>query len=68
MLVHILQHVLNANLLAVSYTPYRIELQAFNDCTLEYKYSRGTRAADEVSTIRIKFGDDDSTVRYSWDQ
>ena len=57
MLVHILQHVLNANLLAVSYTPYRIELQAFNDSTLEYKYSRGTRATDEVSTIRIKFGD-----------
>ena len=51
-----MQHVLNANLLAVSDTPYRVELQAFNDGTLKYEYSSCSTAADEVSTLRVKVG------------
>ena len=64
MLVHILKHVLDTNLFAIADAPYRIELQAFGDSTLKDEYSRGTRAADEVGSLRIKvrYGQCEDTV------
>ena len=57
MLVHILKHIFDTNLLTIADAPYRIELQAFSDSTLKDEYSRGTRAADEVDTLRVQVGD-----------
>ena len=44
MLVHILQHVLDADLLAIADRPYAVELQSFADRTLEDEHRRCTRA------------------------
>ena len=55
--VHILQHVLNANLLPVTDAPHRAELQSFDDCRLKDEYGRGPRTADEVNPLRMKLRD-----------
>ena len=56
-LVHILQHILDAYLLTVAYRPHAVELEAFDDGTLENKHRRGTGTRDEVDTLRIEVGD-----------
>ena len=56
MLVHVLQHVLNAYLLAVANAPHAVELQALDDGTLEDEHSRSTRATDEVDTLGRQLG------------
>ena len=53
-IVHILQHVLNTNLLAIANAPYRVEFQPFSNCTLKNEYCRRATAADKVCTLRIK--------------
>ena len=55
--VHILQHVLDAYLLAVSYRPHAVEGQALDDGTLEDEHRRGTRAAHEVGSLRRELRD-----------
>ena len=55
-LVHILKHVLNTNLLTISDAPYRIELQTLSNSTLKNKYSCSTRAADEVGSLWVEVG------------
>ena len=57
MLIHILQHVLDANLLAVADAPDTVELKSLADGTLEDEYRRGTRATDEIDTLRVQMGD-----------
>ena len=44
MLVHILQHVLDADLFAIADRPDAVELQSFADRTLEDEHRRCTRA------------------------
>ena len=56
-LVHILQHILNANLFAIADAPHTVELQAFDDSTLQDEHRRRTRAADEVNPLRIQVWD-----------
>ena len=56
-LVHVLQHVLYANLLAVAYRPHAVELQPLDDGTLEDEHCRGTGAADEVDALRVQVRD-----------
>ena len=53
-LVHILQHILDADLFAVADTPDTIELQPLDDRTLQNEYCCGTRAADKVGTLGIE--------------
>ena len=55
-LVHVLKHILNANLFAVADAPYGVEGQALRHGALQNEHSRGTRAADEVGTLRIEGG------------
>ena len=43
-LVHILQHVLDTDLLAVADRPHAVELKALDDGTLEDEDGRSTRA------------------------
>ena len=57
MFVHVLQHVLDTNLLAVADGPDAVELQPLDDGTLEDEYRRGTRARDEIDTLGIERGD-----------
>ena len=47
-LVHILEHVLDADLLAVADTPDRVELQTLLDGRLQDEDGRGARTADKV--------------------
>ncbi len=54
MFVHVLQHVFDANLLAVADGPYAVELQSLDDGTLEDEYRRGTGTRDEIDTLGIK--------------
>ena len=51
MLVHILQHVFDADLLAVADTPHAVELQSLDDGTLQDEHGCGTRAADEIGAL-----------------
>ena len=55
-LIHILQHVLDAYLLAIADRPDTVELQALDDGTLEDEHGRGARAADEVGTLGRELG------------
>ena len=57
MFVHVLQHVLDTNLLAVTDGPDAVELQTLNDGTLEDEYRRGAGARDEIDTLGIERGD-----------
>ena len=51
MLVHILQHVFDADLLTVADTPHAIELQSLDDGTLQDKHGCSTRATDEIGAL-----------------
>ena len=51
MLVHILQHVFDADLLAVADTPHTVELQSLDDGTLQDKHGCSTRATDEIGAL-----------------
>ena len=53
-LVHILQHVLNAYLLTVSYAPHAVKLQAFYHGTLKYEHCRCTRSRYKVNTLWVQ--------------
>ena len=55
-LIHILQYILDADLLAVADAPHTIEPQSFDDGTLQDKYRCGTRAADEVCPTGMQIG------------
>ena len=55
--IHILEYVFNTYLLTIANRPDTIELQSFDDGTLENKDGSGARAADEIDTLRIQFGD-----------
>ena len=57
MIVHILEHVLDADLLAVADAPHAVELQSLDNGTLEDEYCRGTRTADEINTLRVQVRD-----------
>ena len=57
MLIHVLQHIFNAYLLAVADTPDRAELQALDDGRLKDEYGGGTTAADEIHTLGVELGD-----------
>ena len=52
MLVHILQHVFDADLLTIADTPHAIELQSLDDGTLQDKHGCSTRATDEIGALR----------------
>ena len=54
--VHVLQHVLDANLLAVADGPDAVELQSLDDSTLQNEDRCGTRARHEVHALRTQFG------------
>ena len=54
MVVHILQHILYTDLLAVAYAPYGIELQAFRHRRLQDEHRCSTAARDEVSPLRTE--------------
>ena len=54
MIVHILQHVFDTNLLAVADAPDTVELEPLDDGTLEDEDSRSSRAADEIDALRIQ--------------
>ena len=56
-LVHILQHILDTNLLAVTNAPHTVKLQALDNRTLKNKYRCGTRSRDEIHTLRVQIGD-----------
>ena len=56
MLVHIFQHGLDANLLAVAHAPHRVEGQALGDGAFEDEHGRGTAAADEVDALGVELG------------
>ena len=53
-LVHILQHVLDTNLLTITYAPNAVELQTLDDSTLENEHCCGTRTRDEIHALRVK--------------
>ena len=54
-LVHVLQHILDAYLFAIADRPYAVELQALDDGTLQYEYCRSSRAADEVDALGVQY-------------
>ena len=56
-IVHILQHVLDTDLFAIADAPHAIELQAFDDSTLQDKDCRCSRATDEIHSHRIEVWD-----------
>ena len=56
MFVHVLQHVLDAYLLAVTHTPNGIEGEALGDTRLKDKHSRSARTADEIGSFWIERG------------
>ena len=56
-LVHILQHILNANLFAIADAPHTVELQTLDNGTLQDEHRRRTRAADEVNSLRVQIRD-----------
>ena len=51
MLVHILQHVFDADLLTIADTPHTVELQSLDDGTLQDKHGCSTRATDEIGAL-----------------
>ena len=51
MLVHILQHVFDADLLTIADTPHAVELQSLDDGTLQDKHGCSTRATDEIGAL-----------------
>ena len=53
-IVHILQHVLDTNLFAITNAPYAVELQPLDDSTLENEHCCGTRTRDEIHALRVK--------------
>ena len=53
-LVHVLQHILDAYLLSVAYTPDTVELQALDDGTLQNENGCSTRAADKVNALGVE--------------
>ena len=53
-LVHILQHVLNAYLLTVSYAPHAVKLQAFYHGTLKYEHRRCARSRYKVNALWVQ--------------
>ena len=55
-LVHVLQYILNAYLLAVADAPHAVELQALDNGTFQNEHSGSTRAADEVDTLGRQLG------------
>ena len=55
-LVHILQHVLNAYLLTVTNAPHAVKLQAFYHRTLKYEHCRCTRSRYKVNPLWIQIG------------
>ena len=56
-LVHILQHILNANLFAIADAPHTVELQTLDNGTLKDEHRRCTRPADEVNSLRVQIRD-----------
>ena len=63
-LVHILQHILDADLLAVAYRPHAVELQTLDDGTLQDEYRCGSAAADEIGShgVEIRNGQGEHAV------
>ena len=57
MLVHVLQDILYADLLAIAYRPYRMERQALDDCRFEDEDRRSTRPGYEIHTLGMQLGD-----------
>ena len=57
MIVHVLQHILDADLLAVTDAPDAVELQSLDDSTFENEHRRGTRAGNEINAQRIQMRD-----------
>ena len=55
-LVHILQHILDANLFPVTDGPNAVELESLDDGTLQNEDSSGTGAADKIDTLRMQLG------------
>jgi hypothetical protein len=53
-LVHILQDILDANLLTVAYRPHTVELQSLDDGTLQDKDRCGAAAADEIGSLGVE--------------
>ena len=56
MLVHILQHGLDAVLLAIADRPHAVKLKSLAHGTLEDENGRSARAADEVGPLGIQMG------------
>ena len=56
-LVHVLQHVFDAYLLAVANRPHAVELQSLDHGALQDEHRCGSRTADEIDTMRIEVGD-----------
>ena len=56
MLVHVLQHVFYAYLLAVADAPHGVELQALDYGRLKNEHGGGTAARDEVDTLGVEVG------------
>ena len=56
MFIHILQHVLDAYLLAVTHTPNGIEGEALGDTRLKDKHSCSARSADKIGSFWIERG------------
>ena len=52
--VHVLQHVFNADLFTITNAPNRTELESLDDCRLEDEDGCGARTRDEVDALRIK--------------
>ena len=56
MLVHILQHILDANLFPVTDGPNAVELESLDDGTLQNEDSSGAGAADKIDPLRMQLG------------
>ena len=53
-LIHILQHVFYAYLLAITDAPHTVKLQSLDDCRFKNEYSRGTRTTNKINAMRVK--------------
>ena len=56
-LVHVFQHVFDANLLAVTDRPHAVELQTLAHSRVDDEHGGSARAADKVGSFRVQGGD-----------
>ena len=55
--VHVLQHILHADLLGIAHRPYRVELQSLGHGALQYEHRCGTGAGNQVHPLRMQLRD-----------